>query len=124
MLGIPNYQTTGIKFKRKLIAYLIQIRKHFEHKTIINYLNIYIDCIIDGTPLQIHTFLPLTLTVNATRNVSSTLFIMWTIRLQSLKLLGPTVYVEMHLQENTVFELELGIKVIQNIAQHPLHHVT
>ena len=41
-----------------------------------------------------------------------------------MKLLGPTVYVEMHLQENTVFELELGIKVIQNIAQHPLHHVT
>ena len=28
----------------------------------------------------------------------------------------------MHLQENTVFDIDLG--VTQNIAQHPLHHVT
>ena len=28
----------------------------------------------------------------------------------------------MHLQENTLFDLD--IKVTQNIAQHPLHHVT
>ena len=34
----------------------------------------------------------------------------------------------MHLQENTVFDLDLlfdlGIKVTGNIANHPLHHVT
>ena len=29
---------------------------------------------------------------------------------------------EMHLQENTVFDL--GIKVTQDVAQYPLHHVT
>ena len=37
---------------------------------------------------------------------------------QSLKLLHPIK--EMHLQENTLFE----VKVTQNVAQHPLHHVT
>ena len=30
----------------------------------------------------------------------------------------------MHLQENTLFDLELGVKVIQNIAQCPQHYVT
>ena len=30
----------------------------------------------------------------------------------------------MHLQENTVFDLALGIKVTQDVAQHPLHNVT
>ena len=30
----------------------------------------------------------------------------------------------MHLQENTVFDLDLGVKVTQNVAQFPLHHVT
>ena len=30
----------------------------------------------------------------------------------------------MHLEENTFFDLDLGIKVTLNIAQHPLHHVT
>ena len=29
----------------------------------------------------------------------------------------------MHLQENTLFDLDLGVKVTQNIAQFPLHHV-
>ena len=42
--------------------------------------------------------------------------------LQSLKLLCPTVWEEMHLQENTF--LDLGVKATQNIAQYPLHHVT
>ena len=37
----------------------------------------------------------------------------------SLKLLGQMVMM-MHLKENTF--LDLGIKVILNIAQHPLHH--
>ena len=44
--------------------------------------------------------------------------------LQLLKLLRPTVKAQMHLQENTVFDLDLGIKVTQDVAQHPLHNVT
>ena len=31
---------------------------------------------------------------------------------------------EMHLQENTLFDLDFGAKVTQNVAQYPLHHVT
>ena len=32
----------------------------------------------------------------------------------------------MHLQENTLFDLylDLGVKVTQNVAQYPLHHVS
>ena len=30
----------------------------------------------------------------------------------------------MHLQENTLFELDLWVKVTPNAAQCPLHHVT
>ena len=30
----------------------------------------------------------------------------------------------MHLQEISTFDLDLGIKVTQNVAQYPLHHVT
>ena len=30
----------------------------------------------------------------------------------------------MHLQENALFDLDLGVKVKQNVAQYPLHHVT
>ena len=30
----------------------------------------------------------------------------------------------MHLQENTVFDLDLGIKVKQDVTQYPLNHVT
>ena len=30
----------------------------------------------------------------------------------------------MHLQENTVYDLDLGVKVTQNITQYSLHHVT
>ena len=29
----------------------------------------------------------------------------------------------MHLQENTFFDLDLGVKVTRNVAQYPLHHV-
>ena len=46
--------------------------------------------------------------------------------LQSLKLLLPMVK-EMPYQENTLFDLDpkvKGVKVTQNVAQHPLHHVT
>ena len=31
---------------------------------------------------------------------------------------------KMHLQENTLFDLELKVKATQNVAQCPLHHVT
>ena len=30
----------------------------------------------------------------------------------------------MHLQENTLFDLDLRVKVTRNVAQCPLHHVT
>ena len=42
--------------------------------------------------------------------------------LQCLKLLRPTVKEQMHLQENTVFDL--GVKVTQDVAQYFLHYVT
>ena len=29
----------------------------------------------------------------------------------------------MHLQEIKVFDLDLGVKVTQDVAQYPLHHV-
>ena len=41
-----------------------------------------------------------------------------------MKLLRPTVWEEMHLQENLFLTLDLGVKVTQNIAQYPLRHVT
>ena len=40
------------------------------------------------------------------------------------KLLRPTVKEQLHLQENTVFYLDLGVKVTKDIVQYPLHHVT
>ena len=43
---------------------------------------------------------------------------------QSLILLHPTVKVKMYLQENTLFDLDRWVKVTQNGAQCPLHHVT
>ena len=30
----------------------------------------------------------------------------------------------MHLNENTLFDLDLWAKVTQDVAQYPLHHVT
>ena len=42
--------------------------------------------------------------------------------MKSLKVLRPTVWEEMHLQENTLFDL--GFKVTQEEAMYPLHHVT
>ena len=43
----------------------------------------------------------------------STLYIMWPFQLQSLKLLRQKVKEEMHLQENSIFDLDLGVKVTQ-----------
>ena len=50
----------------------------------------------------------------------STLYIMWPIHLHGLRFLRPTVQEEMHL----TFDLDLGVKITQNVAQYPLHHVT
>ena len=41
----------------------------------------------------------------------------------NLKLQLPKVYEKMHLQEITLFDLDLGVKVTRNITQYPLHHV-
>ena len=41
--------------------------------------------------------------------------------LQSLKLLPPTIWEEMHLQEKTLYDLDLGHKMV---AQYSLHYVT
>ena len=30
----------------------------------------------------------------------------------------------MHKQENSIFNLDLGVKVTRNVAQYPLHQVT
>ena len=43
---------------------------------------------------------------------------------QSLILLHPTVKEMMHLQENTLFDLDLRVKVTRNVAQCLLQHVT
>ena len=43
--------------------------------------------------------------------------------LQSFKLLCPTVYEEMHLQVNTLFDFDFRVKVTKNINQYTLHHV-
>ena len=45
---------------------------------------------------------------------------------QNLKLLLQKVYEEMRLQENTLFDLDLGVKVTQNVTQYleitrPMH---
>ena len=45
-------------------------------------------------------------------------------QLQSMKLLPLTVQEEMHLNENALFDIDLGVKVTQDVAQYPLHHVT
>ena len=41
-------------------------------------------------------------------------------QLQSLKLLCQTVLEIMHLQENTLFDLDLGVKVTLTVAQNHL----
>ena len=39
-----------------------------------------------------------------------------------MKLLCPMIW-EMHLQENTLFDLDRGVKVTRNAAQYHLYHV-
>ena len=51
---------------------------------------------------------PLTLGSRSHKMLPSTLYIMWPIQLQSLKLLGLTLKEEIQLQENTLFDLWPG----------------
>ena len=44
--------------------------------------------------------------------------------MQSLKVLCRRVKEEMHLQENTLFELYHRVKVTENVVQYHLHYVT
>ena len=47
--------------------------------------------------------------VKVTKMLHSTLYIMWPIQVQSLELLHLMVKEQMHLQENTLFDLDLGM---------------
>ena len=80
---------------------------------------------VDGTPSQKPAFSLLTLTVGSWLHqiLPSTLHTMWPMDLGTMKWLCQTGK-EMNLKEKTFFDLDLGIKVTLNIAQHPLHHVT
>ena len=53
----------------------------------------------------------------------STLYIMWPMHQQSLILLHPKFKEKMHLQENTLCDLDQKVKITRNVAQCPLHHV-
>ena len=72
---------------------------------------------------KIH-YLTLFLGSRSHKMLPDTLDIMWPNHQQSLILLHPTVEEKMHLQENTLFDLDLWVKVTRNVAQCPLHHVT
>ena len=72
---------------------------------------------------KIH-YLTLTLGSRSHKMLPSTLDIMWPMNQQSLILLHPTVEEKMHLQENTLNDLDHQVKVTRNVAQCPLHHVT
>ena len=56
--------------------------------------------------------------------LSSALQIRWPMHLPNLKLLRPTVWEKMDLQESKLYDLDLGVKVTQNVAQYHPHHVT
>ena len=56
--------------------------------------------------------------------LTSTLDFIRPMHQQSLMLLHPMVEEKMHLQENTLNDLDLRVKVTQNVAQCPQHHVT
>ena len=73
------------------------------------------------TEMHLHEIHYLTL---VTRSMPRILDFTWPFALQSLMLLHPMVKEKMHLQENTLFYLDFVVKVTQNVAQCPLHHVT
>ena len=72
---------------------------------------------------KIH-YMTLTYGSRSHQMLSSAHQIIWPLHLQSLKLLRPTVLEKMHLQESTLFDLDLQVNVTLNVAQCPLHHVT
>ena len=73
--------------------------------------------------MKIH-YMTLTQTSRSHKMLPSTLNIMRPMRQQSLILLHPMVKEKTHLKKNTLFDLDLLVKVTQNVAQCPLHHVT
>ena len=81
---------------------------------------------VDGTPSQIPAFLPITSTLGSrSHNMQlSTFYIMWPMQLWSLKLICPMVKEEMDLQGNTLYDLDLVVKVTQNVVQCPPNHMT
>ena len=62
--------------------------------------------------------------VNVEGMLPSTLYIMWPMQLQSLKLLRLIFQEEMHLQEHTLLTFDLWVKATRNVAQYSLHHGT
>ena len=57
------------------------------------------------------------------KKLPSTLDIMWPMHQQSLILLHRTVKEKMHIQENTLFDLDLRVKVTRKVAKCPQHYV-
>ena len=91
--------------------------------------NIKTRAAIDGTPSQIPAFLPITFNLGSRSHKMklSTFYIMWPMHLWSLKFICPMVkegQEEMHLQENTLYDLDLVVKVTQNVVQCPPNHMT
>ena len=68
---------------------------------------------------KIH-YLTLTLGSRSHEILPITLDIMWPMHQQSLMLLHPTVKEKMHLQENTLFDLDLGVKVTPRSRSHEM----
>ena len=79
----------------------------------------------DALLRKIHymTLTPMSRGSRSHKMLTSTLDFMWPMHQQSFMLLHPMVKEKMHLQENTLFELDLGDKVTQNVAQYPQHYV-
>ena len=65
----------------------------------------------------------LTLGSRSHKMLPSDIHIMWPMHLWTLKLLCPMVQ-KMHLQENTLFDLDPKVKVTWSVAKYPQHHVT
>ena len=68
-------------------------------------------------------YLTLTLGVKVTQNVAQYPLHHMTYSATKFEVATSNSLGEMHLQENTLFDLDL-VKVTQNVAQYPLHHVT
>ena len=70
-------------------------------------------------------YLTLTLGSRSHQTLPSTLYIMWPMQLQSLKLLHSTIYGSIAVtRKYNILPFDLGVKVTWNAAQCPLHYVT